>query len=134
MSRLSLRRRIDRMQRQSGPNVIWFWFRWIDFGSIMLRNTGLRTLIRLGKRGLAADGLIPPYPSLTFPNHYSIVTGLYPEHHGIVRMTFYDPALGKHFSYRDPKAATDGNWSRYSPVGVGGEARDAHLLFFLAGL
>ncbi len=30
------------------------------------------------------DGMVPSYPSITFPNHYTLVTGLYPEHHGIV--------------------------------------------------
>ena len=79
---------------------------------------GASFLIGLGKRGVAADALIPSYPSSTFPNHYSIVTGLYPEHHGIVGMTFYDPVLGKHFSYRDPKAATDGTWYRGTPLWV----------------
>ena len=47
---------------------------------------GAPHLLALGDRGIAADGLIPSYPSLTFPNHYTIVTGLYPEHHGIVGM------------------------------------------------
>ena len=40
----------------------------------------------------APDGMIPSYPSVTFPNHYTLVTGLYPEHHGIVGNIFYDPA------------------------------------------
>jgi predicted AlkP superfamily pyrophosphatase or phosphodiesterase len=79
---------------------------------------GAPNLAGLGRRGLAADALIPSYPSLTFPNHYSIVTGLYPEHHGIVEMSFYDPVLGKHFSYRDPKAATDGTCYRGTPLWV----------------
>jgi predicted AlkP superfamily pyrophosphatase or phosphodiesterase len=79
---------------------------------------GAPYLIGLGKRGIAADALMPAYPSLTFPNHYSIVTGLYPEHHGIVGMNFYDPALRKHFSYRDPKAVTDGTWYRGTPLWV----------------
>src|ERR1700693_3388019 len=79
---------------------------------------GAPNLVGLGKRGLAADALIPSYPSLTFPNHYSIVTGLYPEHHGIVGMTFYDPALRKHFSFKDPKTATDGTWYRGAPLWV----------------
>ena len=39
----------------------------------------------MAARGASApDGMIPAYPSITFPNHYTIVTGLYPEHHGIV--------------------------------------------------
>ena len=47
-------------------------------------------LIELGKRGVTARALLPCYPSSTFPNHYSIVTGLYPAHHGIVENHFYD--------------------------------------------
>src|SRR5450432_1380277 len=41
----------------------------------------------LAARGVRAKALIPSFPSLTFPNHYTIVTGLYPEHHGIVSNT-----------------------------------------------
>lgn len=43
--------------------------------------------------GASAEGLIPCYPSLTFPNHYSIVTGLIPAHHGLVDNSFYDSIL-----------------------------------------
>ena len=35
--------------------------------------------------------MLPSYPSLTFPNHFTIVTGLYPEHHGLVANSFYRP-------------------------------------------
>jgi predicted AlkP superfamily pyrophosphatase or phosphodiesterase len=79
---------------------------------------GAPHLAALGNRGVSADGLIPSYPSLTFPNHYTIVTGLYPEHHGIVGMAFYDPARGKHYSYRDLKTVTDGTWYRGTPLWV----------------
>ena len=40
--------------------------------------------------GVAAEGLIPIFPSKTFPNHYSIVTGMYPAKHGLVDNRFYD--------------------------------------------
>lgn len=57
---------------------------------------------RLINEGTEAElGLIPVFPSLTFPNHYSIVTGLYPAHHGIVNNQFMDPQLGKTFSMSD---------------------------------
>ncbi len=50
-------------------------------------------LLALGKQGVwAPDGMFPSYPSLTFPNHFTIVTGLYPEHHGLVANSFFDPA------------------------------------------
>lgn len=43
-------------------------------------------------KGTQAEGLIPSFPSKTFPNHYTLVTGLYPAHHGLVDNSFYDPA------------------------------------------
>lgn len=45
-----------------------------------------------------ASGLIPSFPSKTFPNHYTLATGLYPDHHGIVANEFLDPANGRSFS------------------------------------
>lgn len=54
---------------------------------------------RLIKNGTEAElGLIPVFPSLTFPNHYSIVTGLYPAYHGIVNNFFIDPSTGDFFT------------------------------------
>ena len=47
---------------------------------------------RLAATGAVADALIPVFPSLTFPSHYSIATGMYPASHGIVGNQFYDPA------------------------------------------
>jgi predicted AlkP superfamily pyrophosphatase or phosphodiesterase len=52
--------------------------------------------------GASAD-LIPSFPSKTFPNHYTLVTGLYPGHHGLVDNYFYDPTLKVKYSMRDPK-------------------------------
>src|SRR4030095_1928723 len=42
---------------------------------------GAKNLRALAKQGVRAEAMIPSYPSLTFPNHYTIVTGLYPSHH-----------------------------------------------------
>ncbi|XP_057537160.1 uncharacterized protein LOC130814907 isoform X2 [Amaranthus tricolor] len=61
---------------------------------------------RLIKNGTEAEmGLIPVFPTLTFPNHYSIVTGLYPPYHGIINNYFVDPITGDKFtmSNHDPK-------------------------------
>jgi alkaline phosphatase D len=60
--------------------------------------------------------MIPSYPSVTFPNHYTIVTGLYPEHHGIVANTFYDPVRKERYSYTDPKTSGDGSWYGGTPL------------------
>jgi len=72
---------------------------------------GAKNLLAIAEQGASApEGMIPSYPSVTFPNHYTIVTGLYPEHHGIVAMSFYDPERKQFYSYRDPKTAADGSW------------------------
>jgi len=73
-------------------------------------------LLAIGKAGVAAEGLIPVFPTLTFPNHISIVTGLYPEHHGIVENGFYDP-IRKEF-YGMGAGAQDGSWYRAKPLWV----------------
>ena len=57
------------------------------------------TLRRLATEGVRADGMVPVYPSVTLPNHWSLVTGLYPEAHGIVGNEMRDPdgrAFGEH--------------------------------------
>src|SRR5688572_13788864 len=48
-------------------------------------------------RGVRAEGLIPSFPSKTFPNFYTIVTGLYPGHHGVVANNIRDPQTGRTF-------------------------------------
>lgn len=49
-----------------------------------------RVLNELARTGVRAKWMIPSFPTKTFPNHYTIVTGLYPEHHGIVENNIYD--------------------------------------------
>jgi len=72
---------------------------------------GATHLLALAARGASApDGMIPAYPSQTAPDLYTIVTGLYPGHHGIVAEDFYDPARRQLYRSRDPKTADDGSW------------------------
>jgi alkaline phosphatase D len=80
---------------------------------------GAPNLLAIASRGASApDGMIPAYPSVTFSNHYTIVTGLYPEHHGIVANSFYDPERKQHYSYSDPKTSADGSWYGGTPLWV----------------
>ena len=51
----------------------------------------------LGRRGVRAV-MRPSFPSKTFPNHYTLATGLVPDHHGIIANKFYDVASGRTFS------------------------------------
>ncbi|KAJ2743369.1 hypothetical protein GGI20_003805 [Coemansia sp. BCRC 34301] len=67
-------------------------------------------LLRIGRQGLRADYMTPSFPSSTFPNHYSIATGLYPGVHGIVANVFYDSSLNDTFVYTDPKKNTASKW------------------------
>jgi predicted AlkP superfamily pyrophosphatase or phosphodiesterase len=67
------------------------------------------TLQTLADSGVRARWMQPSFPSLTFPNHYAIVTGRYPDNNGIVDNNMVDPKLGK-FSLSDRKAVGDGRW------------------------
>ena len=74
-------------------------------------------LLALGKHGVwAPEGMLPSYPSLTFPNHFTIVTGLYPENHGLVANSFLDPATGARYGMSDPQTLTDGKWYSGTPL------------------
>lgn len=74
-------------------------------------------LLSLGKHGAwAPEGMYPSYPSLTFPNHWTMVTGLYPGNHGIVANNFYDPVRPARYSNADPQAVRDGSWYRGIPL------------------
>jgi predicted AlkP superfamily pyrophosphatase or phosphodiesterase len=87
-------------------------FRW-DYA----KRDGATHLLALGKHGVwAPEGMLPSYPSLTFPNHFSIVTGLYPEHHGLVANSFYDEAKQARYAISDAKAVTAGSWYSGTPL------------------
>jgi len=86
-------------------------FRW-DYA----KKYGATHLLAIGRQGVwAPEGMYPSYPSLTFPNHYAIATGLYPEHNGLVANSFLDlerEADGQldRYGIGDAKAVTDGSW------------------------
>ncbi|MDR2222597.1 MAG: ectonucleotide pyrophosphatase/phosphodiesterase [Flavobacteriaceae bacterium] len=75
-------------------------------------------LKELASRGVQAESLIPSYPSVTFPNHYSIVTGLYPGHHGLVGNNMLDITTGDRYSLGNKKAVTDPKWYGGTPLWV----------------
>ncbi len=77
-------------------------------------------LARIAGEGVRARWMTPSYPSLTFPNHYSIVTGLVPDHQGIVHNTMSDAALGG-FTLSNRMAVGDSRWWGGEPLWVGAE-------------
>ncbi len=81
------------------------------------------TLRRLASEGVQSKGMIPSFPTKTFPNHYTVVTGLYPENHGIVANTMYDPEFEASFSMGNRAAVQDARWWGGEPIWVTLEAQ-----------
>jgi predicted AlkP superfamily pyrophosphatase or phosphodiesterase len=81
-------------------------------------NRGLSpTLSQFAREGVRAEGMQPAFPSLTFPNHYTLVTGLYPDHHGIVANTMEDPAIpGVRFLSKGDTAGDERWWDEATPI------------------
>ena len=75
-------------------------------------------LLELSAGGVQAEGMIPSYPSLTFPNHYTLVTGLYPAHHGLINNTFYDKKRDARYSMSAKDKVQDGSWYGGTPLWV----------------
>jgi predicted AlkP superfamily pyrophosphatase or phosphodiesterase len=71
----------------------------------------------LAARGVRAKRLIPSFPVLTFPNHYSLVTGLYPEHHGVIGNTMRDAAMPERFT-QSSETAKEAPWWGGEPIWV----------------
>jgi predicted AlkP superfamily pyrophosphatase or phosphodiesterase len=60
--------------------------------------------------GVSALSLRPDFPSITFPNHYSIITGMYPENHGLIANSFYDEYSKETYKISDSTKVKDGKW------------------------
>jgi len=71
-------------------------------------------LVRVAAAGIQAQYLIPCFPTVTFPNHHSIMTGLYPEAHGIIGNEFWDGE--DEFHYTDPKRSWASKWWGGEPL------------------
>jgi len=80
---------------------------------------GTPHLDEMGRDGASTPtGMLPSYPSITFPNHYTLVTGLRPEHHGIIGMEFTDPDRKATYLFSDSKINGDGSWYQGTPLWV----------------
>jgi len=77
-----------------------------------------KNLNALAKTGVHAKFMTPSYPSVTFPNHYSIVTGLYPAHHGLVDNSYIDLATGSFYNMGNKKMVAEGKWYGGTPIWV----------------
>jgi predicted AlkP superfamily pyrophosphatase or phosphodiesterase len=73
-------------------------------------------LLKLVNGGVKAEAMIPSYPSITFPNHWSLITGLYPSHHGLIDNFFYDYKRKETYAMSSKKNAEDGSWYGGTPL------------------
>ncbi|KAJ3504776.1 hypothetical protein NLJ89_g7763 [Agrocybe chaxingu] len=73
-------------------------------------------LLALSKKGLRAKSMKPVFPTLTFPNHWALMTGLHAESHGIVANNFWDPASKEEFHYNRISSAWNPAWWLGEPM------------------
>lgn len=86
------------------------------FRSDYMEKYQAKNLQLLANNGVKADALIPSFPSITFPNHYTLVTGMYPAHHGLVGNNIYDPKTDSRYSMSNAKAVKDTSWYGGIPI------------------
>jgi predicted AlkP superfamily pyrophosphatase or phosphodiesterase len=67
-------------------------------------------------RGVRAEALVPSFPSKTVPNHYSMATGLYPGHHGMIANVIRDPGTGRTFRRTDRIEVANPMWWGGEPI------------------
>ncbi len=79
------------------------------------------TLDKFKSEGVRALSLRPSYPSKTFPNHLSIITGMYPENHGIITNYIKDPYKNRIYRLGSEAAVTDPSWYLGEPFWVTAE-------------
>jgi len=75
-------------------------------------------LLELSSNGVQAKAMIPSFPSVTFPNHYTLVTGMYPSHHGLVGNSFFNAAQDDKYTMGNKVKVKDGNWYGGTPLWV----------------
>ncbi|MGE8554712.1 MAG: ectonucleotide pyrophosphatase/phosphodiesterase [Chryseobacterium jejuense] len=106
--------RLNSMEAQSKPYVIMIstdGFRY-DYA----KKYNAENLLKLSGNGVKAEAMIPSYPSITFPNHWSLITGLYPSHHGLIDNFFYDYKRKEPYAMSNKKNAEDGSWYGGTPL------------------
>ncbi len=84
----------------------------------------------IARDGVKLESLQPSFPSKTFPNHYSIVTGLYPDHHGIIHNSFYDPEMDAYYTIDDREAVENKDFYGGEPIWVTAEKQGLRTASF----
>jgi predicted AlkP superfamily pyrophosphatase or phosphodiesterase len=100
-------------------------FRW-DYPEIY--NTP--NLDKVAKEGVKLEALRPSFPTKTFPNHYTLATGLYPDHHGLVNNTYFDPVRKDIFRIGDREKVEDAYYYGGEPIWVTAEKQGVKAASF----
>jgi len=87
-------------------------------------------LDKIEKIGVKAKSIQSAFPSKTFPNHYTLATGLYPDNHGIVFNEFYDPNINSWYRVSDRSAVEDGKYYGGEPIWVTAEKQGVKTASF----
>lgn len=110
---------VNALRQMEKPYVILISFD--GFRDDYLEKYNAPNFLRVARRGVRAESMLPVFPAKTFPNHYSIATGDYPENHGIVSNRFWDPARNAGYALGDSKSVLDATWYRGEPIWVTAE-------------
>ena len=81
-----------------------------------LEKTDTPNFDKVVENGVISEGLIPIFPSNTFPNYYAIATGLYPENNGFINNSMYDSTIGTWFSMGDREQVENPDWYGGEPI------------------
>ncbi|WP_347217839.1 ectonucleotide pyrophosphatase/phosphodiesterase [Chryseobacterium sp.] len=106
--------RQNTLEAQSKPYVIMISTDGFRYDYAQKYNA--ENLLKFSGSGVKAESMIPSYPSITFPNHWSLITGLYPAHHGLIDNFFYDYKRKETYAMNNKKHAEDGSWYGGTPL------------------
>lgn len=113
------------------PTLILVSFDGCRYDYPSLANTP--ALDEIERNGMKAEGLKTSFPSKTFPNHLSIVTGLYPENHGIIANRIYDDVADEYYTLRNG-AVKQSKWYQGEPIWITAEKQGVKsAIFFWPG-
>jgi len=100
------------------------------FRADYIRRPQARNLRALADRGVRAEWMTSVFPSKTYPSHYTMVTGLWPEHHGVVANTMWDSAIGYRLETGNRDAVADPRWWAAEPIWVAVERQGRRAAAF----
>ena len=93
-----------------------------------------KRMLELARNGVRAKWMTPVFPTKTFPNHYSIATGLYADRHGIVANDMYDRKFDAVFKLSKREEVENPRWWKGEPIWVTAEKQgQTSAAFFFPG-